>query len=285
MATPDLAALSKGALAEGEDGVWRPRTRAPSRDVSFPVEGHRSLAAIEDASFWFAHRTACILAALRRHGVEGPVLDVGGGNGVVARALADVDLDVVVLEPGAVGARNARARGLPTVCATLEEAAFAEASFRAVGAFDVLEHVADDAALLAGMRRVLRPRGICAVTVPAHPALWSDEDVVAGHHRRYTLASLERALARDFEVLYATYLFAALVPPILALRSAPHHLRRLAGRTRSASVTLARSAAQHAHPPAPRRVIDALLAPEVARVRAGARVPIGTTCLALARAR
>lgn len=286
MTSLDLAQLSGGRLAAGEDGVFRPRARAASRDVSFPDEGHRSLMEVEDASFWFSHRSACIAAALAAHGAEGPVLDVGGGNGVVARALADAGFEVAVVEPGEVGAHNARSRGLPAACATLEESGFAEASFGVVGAFDVIEHVADPGALLARMRTVLRPGGLCAVTVPAYSLLWSEEDVVAGHHRRYTLEGLERALfAERFEVLYATYLFAALLPPVFALRSVPHWLRQLTGRGRGEGEALDGAAAQHVPGKASRVVMDALLAPELARVRARKSVPAGTSCLAIARAR
>ncbi len=60
---------------------------------------------------------------------------------------------------------------------------------------DVLEHLADDEAALRELLRVTRPGGRLLVTVPAHPWLWSDHDVLAHHERRYTRASL-RAVAR-----------------------------------------------------------------------------------------
>ena len=49
-------------------------------------------------------------------------------------------------------------------------------------------------AVLEQMRDRLRPGGRLILTVPAHQSLWSAFDVASGHERRYTLATLSRAL-------------------------------------------------------------------------------------------
>ena len=56
-------------------------------------------------------------------------------------------------------------------------------------ALDVLEHVADDKRAMQEFARVLKPRGIVVITVPALPALWSDWDVSLHHFRRYSKQS------------------------------------------------------------------------------------------------
>src|ERR1700689_4932198 len=66
------------------DGVWRGRSTEP---VSYPAEGNNACFALEDSSFWFAHRNACLLALLRRFPAAGPFFDIGGGNGFVAAAI------------------------------------------------------------------------------------------------------------------------------------------------------------------------------------------------------
>jgi SAM-dependent methyltransferase len=273
----DLGRLGRG-LAQDANGIWRARAER-CRPLSFPEDGHDACFQIEDDSFWFAHRNACITAALARERFDGPLLDVGGGNGYVSQALERSQIDTVLLEPGAQGACNARRRGLRNVvCATLEDAEFEAGAFGAAGLFDVAEHVADDEALLREVHRILRPGGVLCMTVPAYRWLWSDEDELAGHHRRYTLRLLGAVLSRcAFDVRYQTYFFAPLTAPVALLRSLPHRLRR-----RSAATVEQGAARQHVPSPLARRAIDALLAPELRRIRAGRRVPFGTSCLVVA---
>lgn len=268
-------------LEQDRSGIWLPR-KVDRASISFPEGGYDACFELEDASFWFTHRNDVIALALRRHPFDGVFLDVGAGNGVVSRRLEAEGYRTVVLEPGKEGALNARRRGLPVVVnATLEAAGFEPASFGAAGLFDVIEHVEDDERLLRAVRCVLRPAGVLAVTVPAHEWLWSSEDELAGHHRRYTLDRLRRVLERSgFDVHYATYFFAALTLPIFVARSVPHRL----GRRRSREAVEVRAAAQHTPGRGGRLAMRMLLAPELRAIRAGRTVPVGTSCLAIARA-
>ena len=101
----DLSELAS-ALTLGSDQIWYCRDR---ESVSYPAEGHDRCHEVEDRSFWFQHRNACIAELVRQfppHG-RGPIFDIGGGNGVVARALVDEGWEVILVEPGqAVKAGN-----------------------------------------------------------------------------------------------------------------------------------------------------------------------------------
>ena len=109
-------------LSRAESGIWTPRDAA-AVTLSFPEGGHGDCFEIEDRSFWFAHRNECISLALKRYPFDGPLLDVGGGNGAVSKRLEADGIETVMMEPGPEGASNARTRGLTTVvCATLEQA-------------------------------------------------------------------------------------------------------------------------------------------------------------------
>jgi SAM-dependent methyltransferase len=276
--TLDLAAMSS-ALTCDSAGIWT--TKLEAARVSFPTDGHGACFAVEDESFWFAHRNECIASAMARYPFSGPFLDVGGGNGIVSKRLAADGVEPVVLEPGPEGALNAKRRGLPhVVCATIEQAAFNSGAFGAAGLFDVIEHVEDDAALLARVREVLPAHGVLCVTVPAYTWLWSYEDVLAGHFRRYTVAELRTVLERSgFTVQYATYFFAPLTVPLFFLRSLRDRImtNREGARERASS--------QHTPSAFSRMAMDFCLLPERRVIAHGGKIGVGTSCLAVALAR
>ncbi len=155
---------------------------------------------------------------LERAGV-GPgrrVLDLGCGGGRHAFACLRAGASVVALDaaPGEVASAAAM---LAAMCEAGEAPAgagwaavvgdagrlpFPAASFDVVVASEVLEHIADDAAALGELARVLLPGGCLAVTVPRFgPELvnWAlsraYHAVEGGHVRIYRRSQLRRRLA------------------------------------------------------------------------------------------
>lgn len=181
------------------------------------------MAAVEDSSFWFQHRNNCILALIRKYPPRGEIFDIGAGNGYVAQGISDAGFSSVVVEPGPCGARAAKERGLKhVVCASLADAGFRQGSLPAVGLFDVVEHIEDDTLFMRDIYAVLADSGRVYATVPAYSWLWSAEDIIAGHYRRYTAGSIESLLtAAGFEIDYLTYIFRILPVPIFLLRALP----------------------------------------------------------------
>lgn len=221
-------------LQQGADGVWY----APDdRDVSYPAAGHSNCLAVEEGSFWFHHRNEAIRTLVEAiPPPEGVVLDVGGGNGFVSLMLEATGLEVILIEPGATGVRNARDRGVSNVvCATTQSAGIREGSVAAVGLFDVIEHIEDDHGFLQHIGSLLQPDGLVYATVPAYQLLWSNEDESAGHHRRYSRREISDAFDRaGFEVEFASYFFRPLPLPVFCVRTLPHRLRSIFRRTSAA---------------------------------------------------
>ena len=60
---------------------------------------------------------------------------------------------------------------------------------------NVLEHIEDDGAAIAGMASVLMPGGVIVLLLPAFPSLLGPIDKNLGHHRRYTRRSMSRLAA------------------------------------------------------------------------------------------
>jgi SAM-dependent methyltransferase len=112
----------------------------------------------------------------------GRVLDVGGGRRR-GRFTPPASARWIIADIGLAGR--------PDVAADLLALPFRDASFDAVKATEVLEHVPDAARALDECRRVLRPGGHLIVTVPFLERLHGDPDDFA----RYTEAMWRRLLA------------------------------------------------------------------------------------------
>jgi len=259
--------------------LWQANSVSP---VSYPDAGNEFCFQVEDTSYWFRHRMDCLLTAIRHFPPAGTFFDIGGGNGFVALALQSAGLEVALVEPGA-GAGNALRRGVRAVIhATLDDARFHPHSLPAAGAFDVIEHIPDEVAFLRGIRERLVPGGRFYCTVPAFPFLWSDEDVHAGHFRRYTHRTLCAALGQaGFTVEFATYFFAWLTLPVFAFRSLPSRLR-MQNKTVIGSPKALQS--DHRLPTALAGLVGQTQAWELDRLRAQRPLPFGTSLLCVARA-
>jgi SAM-dependent methyltransferase len=77
------------------------------------------------------------------------------------------------------------AGGADARCGSATDLPFSTAQFDLVCAFDLVEHVADDAQVLAELVRVLRPAGRLVISVPLFAARWTPFDALCGHVRRY----------------------------------------------------------------------------------------------------
>lgn len=222
MSEIDISAIAQHLECD-DAGIWISRVEDA---ISYPDEGNQNCLNLEISSFWFEHRSRCIAAVMERWRPAGTVFDIGGGNGYVSIGLQDKGIPVALVEPGRHGVLAARERGVHVLInATLESAGFYPGTLPAVGLFDVLEHIEDDAGFLSTICELLQPGGIVYLTVPAYPVLWSVDDAYAGHYRRYTIRRLQSLLrGAGFDVQFASGMFFFLPLPIFLLRSIPSRL-------------------------------------------------------------
>jgi 2-polyprenyl-3-methyl-5-hydroxy-6-metoxy-1,4-benzoquinol methylase len=273
----DLSELAVN-IELGEKGIWK---TASSRSVSYPEQCSSECFEVEDNSFWFRHRNHCVTATIANLPPEGLILDVGGGNGFVSRALEASGFSPICLEPSMQGAVNAKQRGLEyVICSTLEEAAFKPHSIPAIGIFDVLEHVENEQEFLTHIKGVLCRGGRLYLTVPAGPKLWSNEDTLAGHYRRYTKAALSRALEQaGFKVKYQSHIFSFLVVPLFLCRI----LGGFLSRKRPRDHVIKRSEHQPSLPLVS-QALSLLCTGERRLIASGKQIKIGTSLLVVAEA-
>ena len=261
-----------------EKGFWINETGA--EQISYPEHGNELYAEIEENSFWFSHRNEVIISAVRKFPPGGMIFDIGGGNGYVAKGLADAGLECALVEPGEKGAAKAVERGVRNVfCATLESMNFEKKSIPAVGLFDVVEHIEDDLSFLKEIHSLMVPGGRLYATVPAYNFLWSQEDVFAGHFRRHTKGTISRVLkTAGFEVEYLTYFFRFLPPAIFLYRTLPSFLGVKAKSSEEESKN-----SHAAQGGASSKLLNKLLKDEIDLIRAGKRMAFGGSCFVVAR--
>jgi SAM-dependent methyltransferase len=245
--------------------------------AGYEHEFFEPLARLEPHSFWFRARNRLIVRTVRRHfpGARS-LLEVGCGTGFVLTALhaALPGVRLVGSELFAEGLAVARPR-LPSEVELIQLDA-TRMSFRGefdvVGAFDVLEHIADDVAALAGIHRALAPGGGVVLLVPQHPRLWSEADAFARHERRYTRAGLVGKVERaGFEVVAVSSWMTTLLPAMVAAR--------LLARLRPRSYDPVREL----RPGALNRLFERLLDGETALIGRGVDLPAGGSLLLVGR--
>jgi 2-polyprenyl-3-methyl-5-hydroxy-6-metoxy-1,4-benzoquinol methylase len=249
-------------------------------NISYPESGNQDCYQLEEDSFWFKHRNDCIIEAIKKHCPENVFFDIGGGNGFVSKALQDSGIASVLVEPGIQGCLNAQKRNLKTIiCSTLENASFKKDTIGAVGLFDVVEHIEDDVAFLKSIHYYLDTKGYVFISVPAFQALWSNEDVDAGHYRRYTTKQMEEKLKSvGFEIVQSTYIFSILPVAVYLFRTLPSKM----GLNKKSN-----EISKHKQEHKPKTgVLNSLMNKiwsfELDRIGKGKRIPVGGSCFVVA---
>jgi len=161
-----------------------------------------------------------LLARVRPLRPDDLLLDCGAGTGRFAAEM-QAHCRVLVLDDHEAALRMLRERFRPEQIFALagDRVPLPDGTLDIVTALDVLEHTPDDAAVVREFRRLLKPGGVVAVTVPASMALWSDWDIALHHHRRYTRTQL-RALfpAADWDLDYVNYTNVPVYPLVWLIR-------------------------------------------------------------------
>jgi SAM-dependent methyltransferase len=262
---------------------WSPVRRGPilvaaapdHAEPGFDPSYFDSLFELECGNFWFRARNALIDWALRRYfPAARTLLEIGCGTGFVLSELQrrHPELEVTASELYVEGLSRA-ARRLPRARLLQLDARqlpFTE-EFDVIGAFDVLEHIDEDEAVLAEMARAVKPGGGLLITVPQHPWLWSAADSYAYHRRRYTRAELLRKLeAAGLRALRCTSFVTLLLPAMLASRRAQRDADDFDPRR------------EFAIPRWLNRLLEGVLGVERGLISAGLSLPVGGSLLIVA---
>jgi SAM-dependent methyltransferase len=194
------------------------------------VESFARLAQLEAGNFWFRSRNWLLLWALRHYFPQTQrFLEIGCGTGFVLDGIRRATPQMILAgsEIFTQGLLFARQR-LPEITFYQMDARQIpfEQEFDVIGAFDVLEHIQEDTAVLSQLFQATRPGGGIMLTVPQHPFLWSALDDYSMHKRRYTrgdlIAKVEQA---GFTILRATSFVTFLLPLMVLSRLRKHSMQ------------------------------------------------------------
>ena len=126
------------------------------------------------------------------------VLEIGCGQGAVGTRIA-ATRDYLGVEPDATSFAAAQARiaalGRGEVRnGMVDDVVDAGQVFDLVCAFEVIEHLEDDRAALAGWVQRIAPGGSIMISTPAFPSKYGEWDAIVGHYRRYQPAAFAQLL-------------------------------------------------------------------------------------------
>jgi SAM-dependent methyltransferase len=260
-----------------KDGIWHSEER---ESLSYPNDGNDVCYDIEDQSFWFKNRNKIILEVINRYSIDGPIFDVGGGNGFVSSYLGKRGFQTVLVEPGIDGCLNGKERGLRDIInSNFDTIHFFPNSIPNIGMFDVLEHIENQAEILQTIQTNLIQDGRLFITVPAFKFLWSEEDLQAGHFRRYRIKELSKLIDKSgFDVVYSSYFFSFLVIPIFIFRTIPSIFGFY-------KISTQKSKRQHISDSKANRLLGMLMKLELNSIKRGKSIFFGSSLLLVAKKR
>lgn len=231
---------------------------------------------LERKHWWFRARAEILREHLRRllrGRDEVRILNVGAATGRSTELLSTLGKVVSVEYDGDCCVFTRSQTGLELLQASVVDLPFHDRSFDLVCAFDVIEHVEDDAKGVAELNRVCRPDGLICVTVPAFMFLWSRHDDVNHHCRRYSGPQLRALLAAaGGEPVNHSYFNFCLFFPIAAFRLLTSMLPKRQRKDAGSDFFAVQS-------PLLDRVFYAIFRSEGILLRWGVRLPVGVSIL------
>lgn len=207
-----------------QDGIYSFASDLSQQAGDYDPSRYDTIKEFQNAHFWFRGRNKLICAQLKKHfSHDASLLEIGCGTGQVLNAIGSAFPLMQLC------GTEIHTKGLDLARHDLPHASFLQidahaipfsCEFDVVCAFDVIEHIDDDNAVLAQLYQACRPGGGIVLTVPQHDWLWSQRDAIARHKRRYSRRDLlEKLRLAGFEVQEVTSFIMFLLPLMFLSRA------------------------------------------------------------------
>ena len=190
---------------------------------------YQQMAELDERHWWYRARRKILAELIRRDATppaNAQILEIGCGTGHNLAMLGQFGhVDGLELDEEARSISERRL-GRPVMSSPLPElAGVPDRHYDLIGAFDVIEHIADDRAALASIAAKLKPGGKFVMAVPAHQWMWSAHDVVNHHQRRYSKHALKALIEGSPMRLDRIGYFNSLLFPLAVAERAASKLR------------------------------------------------------------
>lgn len=210
-------------MPASKDGILSFAPESDETAFEFDPELYPGLATLEKGHFWFENRNLLVIWALQYYFPRAKnLIEIGCGTGFVLsgihRKFPALKLFGVDIYSEALPFVKSRLPKVTLFQMDARHIPFKE-EFDVAGAFDVLEHVAEDELVLSQMYSSVRPGGGIILTVPQHKFLWGKADTAAYHKRRYEKQELAKKVGlAGFQVLRVAGFVSLLFPVMLMSR-------------------------------------------------------------------
>jgi SAM-dependent methyltransferase len=190
---------------------------------------YQQMAELDDRHWWYRGRRRILAELIRREGHlprHAQILEIGCGTGHNLAMLGEFGhVDALELDDEA-RALSEKRLGRKIMRSPLPELSeVPDRHYDLIGAFDVIEHIDDDAAAVAAIATKLKPGGKFMIAVPAHRWMWTAHDVVNHHKRRYSKRTLKALIENSPMRLDKIGYFNSLLFPLALAERAVSKLR------------------------------------------------------------
>jgi len=169
--------------------------------------------------FWVRRRFDVLQKlAGKRISASSELAEFGCGHGLLQRQIEDAygkEVTGFDLNDDALGKNVSR---YSRICCydVLQRDQGLREKFDLIFLFDVIEHISDESRFLQALSFHLAPGGVLIINVPAGEWAFSPYDTAAGHVRRYSIETLQKAVcANNFTLQEWSYWGLPLVPALL----------------------------------------------------------------------
>jgi len=136
------------------------------------------------------------------------ILEIGSSSGFFLKDIIKTAPNAFIIGSDSISEPLENiALNIPLLQFDLNKCPLPDNSIDAVVLLNVLEHIEDDKKALEQLYRILKPKGIAIIEVPANPNIYDTYDEMLKHYRRYNIKNLTTLSENvGFKTLYSSHL-------------------------------------------------------------------------------